>query len=53
MEPGGDQRWPEGLRALQLPDASARGGGATGISPLLTWRAGRRDDEESLGFILT
>lgn len=47
MEPGGGQRWAEGLRALQLPDSSAGGGGASGISALLTRREEMRDDEES------
>lgn len=52
MEPGGGQRWAEGLRALQPPDSSTRGGGATGTPALLTWREGGRDDGESLRFIL-
>lgn len=47
MEPGGGTRWAERLRALQLPDYNARGGGATGlISALLM--GGKEGDDETM-----
>lgn len=47
MEPGGGTRWAERLRALQLPDYSAHGGGATGlISDLLI--GGMEGDDETM-----